>query len=86
MIALVILSQLQAFTGSEITVVNIVVPVASALGFLGLDGYIGIFVAPKILNQILDGIPKITDFSRGWVSLCVLFLLLLVLSPTTFYC
>jgi Kef-type K+ transport system membrane component KefB len=86
MIALVILSQLQAFTGAEITVVDIIVPVISALGFLGLGGYIGIFVAPKILNLILDGISKTTDFSRGWVSLCALFLLLLVLSPTTFYC
>ena len=45
MIALVILSQLEALTG-ELKVSTILIPVVSALSFLCLGGYISIFILP----------------------------------------
>jgi len=81
----VILSQLQAFVG-ELTVANVLIPIVSAVGFLVIGGYIAIFVLPKILDRcLLSRIPDDGSKSREWVSLAILFSLLLGLIPATYY-
>jgi len=62
------------------------VPIVSALAFLCIGGYIAVFVLPKLLDRfVLDYVPKITGFSRDWVSMAIMFLLVLALIPTTYY-
>jgi len=49
MIALVILSQLQALTG-DVTISGIVVPIVSSICFLFIGGFLAIFVLPGTLD------------------------------------
>ena len=48
----VILSQLQAFTGDEVSIVDMSTPIVSALAFLAVGGYIAVFVLPKLLDRL----------------------------------
>jgi Kef-type K+ transport system membrane component KefB len=82
MLALVILSQLEALTG-EITVVGVVVPILSAFLFLLLGGYIALFVLPNIREKYL--ISKIPSEHRDEAQLIILFGILLAMVPATFY-
>ena len=52
MYKVVILSQLQAFSGDSVTVVDMAVPIVSALAFLIGGGYLAVFVIPEILNSV----------------------------------
>jgi len=52
MIALIILSQLGGLVG-EITVVGVVQPIATALGFLLIGGYLALFVLPPFLERYI---------------------------------
>ena len=52
MIALIILSQLEALA-SELTVVSILIPVISAFSFLILGGIVAIFLLPPFLQSSL---------------------------------
>jgi Kef-type K+ transport system membrane component KefB len=82
MIALVILSQLQAFAGDgDLSIVEMMIPVISALGFLIVGGYLAIFVLPKVLDKaILNHVDK---HNREWTAMAIMFVLLLALIPAT---
>lgn len=83
---MVILSQLQAFSGDTVTVVDMAVPIVSALAFLIGGGYLAIYVIPSFLDShVLDSIPKLTGFGREWASMFFMFALLLLLMPTTYH-
>mmetsp|Transcript_19429 Transcript_19429/g.45207 ORF Transcript_19429/g.45207 Transcript_19429/m.45207 type:complete len:791 (-) Transcript_19429:359-2731(-) len=82
MIALVVLSQLQALTGS-ITAQGILIPVVSALLFLFVGGAVAIFVLPPIFEKhVLSRVPE--QF-HGKVELGIMFLMLIGLMPATYY-
>ena len=82
MIALIILSQLGALSGTA-SVASIVIPIASALGFLILGGYIAVYVLPPILDrQIFSRIKK---ENHGSVGLGLMFLILFGMMPATYY-
>lgn len=84
---MIILSQLRAFSSEgDVTVMDMLLPVISALGFLLIGGALAIFVLPKALNWlILDRIPNDSSHSREWMSLAIMFVLLLTLIPATYY-
>lgn len=82
MIALVVLSQLQALAG-EVTITGIVIPIVSALGFLVLGGYVAVFILPPIIrNQILS---RVDESNHARVELGIMFTLVLGLMPATFH-
>lgn len=82
MIALIILSQLTALSG-EATVAQIVIPIVSALGFLVIGGIIAVTVLPKYLDRYF--FPRFAEENRGAAGLTVMFVLLLVMMPATYY-
>jgi len=82
MIALIILSQLGALAG-EANVASIVIPIVSALAFLGLGGYIAVFILPKLMNKYFFTCVK--KENHGAAGLAFMFLLLFVLMPATYY-
>lgn len=82
---MVILSQLQAFTGENVSVVDMSVPIVSALAFLAIGGYLAVYILPPLVDQfVLDQLP--TNIDRHWVSLCIMFNFVLILIPATYYC
>lgn len=82
MIALVVLSQLKALTG-EITVAGILIPIASAVAFLVVGGYVAVFILPPIIrNHILS---RIDESNHARVELGIMFFLVLALMPATYY-
>lgn len=86
MVALVILSQLQAFANEDATTIDMIIPIVSALGFLVIGGGLAVFVLPKFLNRyILDPIGQPGDSRRDWTSMAIMFSLLLALVPLTYY-
>lgn len=82
MIALVILSQLEALTG-EITVSGVIIPVVSALLFLILGGYCAIFILPSAISKYILVHFGPQDHDR--IELGVLISMILVLMPATYY-
>lgn len=83
MIALIILSQLEALT-DEITAKAVLIPVVSALAYLGIGGYIAVYILPPFIEKyILSKIDK--DF-RGKMEMVIMFGLLIGLMPATYYC
>mgnify|MGYP005842991291 CR=1 FL=1 len=86
MVALVILSQLQAFAAADATALDMAIPIVSALGFLIIGGSLAIFVLPKYLNKyILDPIEASGRGSRDWASMAIMFSFLMLLVPLTYY-
>ena len=84
--AVVILSQLQAFAAEDASTLDMIIPIASALGFLVVGGALAVFVLPKILNRyVLDPIGEPGDSNRDWTSMAIMLSLLLALVPTTYY-
>ena len=73
MIALVVLSQLEALVG-EITVAGVLIPVISALLFLILGGYICVFVLPGIINNHI--LSRFCDDNHSKVELALMFVML----------
>ena len=51
-IALVVLSQLQALTADSVSVLAIIIPILSALLWLGVGGAVALYVMPTVLNGI----------------------------------
>ena len=82
MIALIILSQLGALSG-EASVAAIVVPIVSALAFLVGGGAIAIFVLPQFLDRYF--FSKINKANHGSAGLALMFLILFVMMPATYY-
>lgn len=82
MIALVVLSQLQALTG-EITVGGILIPIASALGFLVVGGYIAIFILPPFIRKYI--LVRFDESNHARVELAIMFLLVIGMMPATYY-
>eukprot|EP00538_Stauroneis_constricta_P004518 CAMPEP_0119546592 /NCGR_PEP_ID=MMETSP1352-20130426/944_1 /TAXON_ID=265584 /ORGANISM="Stauroneis constricta, Strain CCMP1120" /LENGTH=831 /DNA_ID=CAMNT_0007591311 /DNA_START=186 /DNA_END=2681 /DNA_ORIENTATION=- len=82
MIALVVLSQLEALAG-DITVVGVLVPIISALAFLVIGGYVAIFVLPGIIEK--NVLARFDEDHRGKVEMVIMWALVLVLMPATFY-
>ena len=86
MIALVILSQLQAFTSDSVSFVDIVIPVLSAVGFLLVGGALAVSVLPQAIDMfLLNKADGLGGESRGWTSLAIMFTLLLLFMPMTYY-
>lgn len=82
MIALVILSQLEALA-SELTVLSILIPVISAFSFLILGGFVAIFLLPPFINKYL--LPLVSPSHQPKLELALMFSLLLGLMPATHY-
>lgn len=82
MIALVVLSQLEALTG-ELTVAGVVIPVASALAFLVIGGYCAIFILPPLIHKHI--LSRIDEEHHDRVEMMIMLLLVLVLMPATYY-
>jgi len=82
MIALIILSLLSALTG-PVSVVDLVMPVVSAILFLGLGGYIALTWFPHLFNKYV--LAKMPEEKRAPLELAVMLGLLLGLMPATYY-
>jgi Kef-type K+ transport system membrane component KefB len=82
MIALVVLSQLEALSG-ELTVTSILLPVLSASLFLILGGYIAIFVLPPLINKHV--LSRVKEQNQGRVEMGIMIALLIVMMPATYY-
>jgi Kef-type K+ transport system membrane component KefB len=73
MIALVVLSQLEALVG-EITVAGVLIPVVSALLFLILGGYICVFVLPVLINKYV--LSRFSEDHHSKVELALMYAIL----------
>mmetsp|Transcript_27971 Transcript_27971/g.42849 ORF Transcript_27971/g.42849 Transcript_27971/m.42849 type:complete len:809 (+) Transcript_27971:202-2628(+) len=82
MIALIILSQLEALVG-EITAASVVIPIVSALAYLCLGGYIAITVLPGILDKYI--VSKFSSEYKGQIEMIIMFCILIALMPATHY-
>lgn len=82
MIALVVLSQLEALVG-EITAVNVLVPIISALAFLVLGGYAAVFILPPMINKHI--LVRFEEEQHDRIELGIMFLLIIALMPATYY-
>ena len=87
-LALVILSQLQVFTkNSSVSLVEIVLPIASAILWLIVGGTFALFIFPNLHMKLIDLLAKCKSNSlqSSQISLLCLFILLFVLLPATYY-
>mmetsp|Transcript_10833 Transcript_10833/g.14344 ORF Transcript_10833/g.14344 Transcript_10833/m.14344 type:complete len:780 (+) Transcript_10833:171-2510(+) len=82
MIALVVLSQLEALTG-DITAMGILIPVISALSFLIIGGYAAIFIVPPVISKYIH--PRVDPSHHATVEMAIMFGLVLCLMPATYY-
>mmetsp|Transcript_21156 Transcript_21156/g.31370 ORF Transcript_21156/g.31370 Transcript_21156/m.31370 type:complete len:495 (+) Transcript_21156:126-1610(+) len=82
MIALIVLSFLESLT-EELKVSSILIPILSAVGFLLIGGYVALFVIPVINKKWI--MPKFEPESHGKVKLIMMFCVLLIMMPATFY-
>jgi len=82
MIALIVLSQLEALTG-DITVEGVLIPVVSALAFLAIGGYVALFVLPGYMERFI--LNKTHPDQRGKVELAIMFAIVLCMMPATYY-
>jgi hypothetical protein len=82
MIALVVLSQLEALVG-EITVASILIPIVSALGFLVLGGYAAIFILPGLIQKYV--LVRFKEENHDRVEMGIMWLLVVGLMPATYY-
>lgn len=81
MIALIVLSELQALIDPSTP--GIVIPIVSALAFLFIGGFIAIVTVPVIMDRYI--LPHVLEELRGRCSLAVMIILLLALLPATTY-
>ena len=82
MIALIILSQLSALAG-EVTVASVLVPIVSALAFLGLGGYVAVYILPPFLDKYYY--TRFKKENNGAAGLALMFLFLFAMMPATYY-
>jgi len=82
MIALVVLSQLEALVG-EITVSGILIPVVSALLFLIVGGYVCVFILPVWIDRFI--LSRFKEEHHSKIEMAIMFVMLLALMPATYY-
>ena len=82
MIALIVLSQLESLT-EEITAASIITPVASALAFLLIGGYVAIWLLPPFLEKHVTN--RVQPEYKDRLEFTIMIGLLLALMPATFY-
>jgi Kef-type K+ transport system membrane component KefB len=82
MIALIVLSVLDSLTG-ELHVANLIIPIVSAISFLVIGGSVALFVIPRLIKAYV--IPHFEVESHGKVKLGLMFGLLLLMMPATYY-
>mmetsp|Transcript_13192 Transcript_13192/g.18670 ORF Transcript_13192/g.18670 Transcript_13192/m.18670 type:complete len:807 (-) Transcript_13192:178-2598(-) len=82
MIALIILSQLEALVG-EITASGVLIPIISALAYLCVGGYVAIAVLPGFLDKYV--VSKFSSEHKGQIEMIIMFALLIGLMPATHY-
>jgi len=82
MIALIILSQLESLTGT-ITAASVLIPIISAVAFLGIGGYVALYVLPPVINKHV--LVKFDEVSHGKVEMTIMIGMLIVMMPATFY-
>lgn len=82
MIALIILSQLSALVG-PVQIAQLIIPIVSALLFLGLGGYLAVAYAPQFFNWLI--VKRVSKENKGATELTIMMGLLLGLMPATFY-
>jgi Kef-type K+ transport system membrane component KefB len=82
MIALIILSQLESLSGT-IDAAAILIPIISACGFLIAGGYAALFLLPPVMQKLV--LSRINPEYHAKVEMAVMFLLVLVMMPATFY-
>lgn len=82
MIALIVLSQLKALTGT-IDAVGLIVPIVSALAFLLIGGYVALFVIPPNVHKYV--LEKFPHEQHGYIEMCIMFSIMFALMPATFY-
>jgi len=80
MIALIILSQLSILKGG-VEVIDIIVPVVSAFGYLTVGGYVAVFYIPVFLEKFV--LNRFSPASRGKAELAVMVVFLVVLMAVT---
>ncbi len=82
MIALVVLSQLNALVG-DASASSIAVPIASAVGFLVVGGTIAVRVMPTLLDRYY--FANIEMENHGTAGVALMFLFLIGMMPATYY-
>lgn len=82
MIALVVLSQLEALVG-DITVSSILIPIISAMGFLVIGGYLAIFILPPMIEKHI--LVRFNEDHHDKVEMGIMFMLVVALMPATYY-
>jgi Kef-type K+ transport system membrane component KefB len=87
-LALVVLSQLQALTTENPSVSDVVVPIVSAILWLFVGGAIALFVSPTVMTKLVSlvrcGGPTNTG-NDSMVAMTILFALLFALLPATYF-
>ena len=83
MIALIILSQLGGLVGN-ITASSVVIPIASALGFLLIGGYAALFILPDMLERFVFR-GNMSGALRGKLALFIMLALVIGLMQATHY-
>lgn len=71
---MVVLSQLEAFNKDDATMVDIFIPVISAMSFLVVGGALAVCALPELLETfILRPLEKSGRGDRDWTSLAIMF-------------
>jgi Kef-type K+ transport system membrane component KefB len=82
MIALIVLSLLDSLKG-DVEIISLIVPIVSAISFLVIGGGIALFVIPPLNKNYV--IPHFEVEHHGMVKLALMFGLLLITMPATYY-
>lgn len=82
MIALIVLSQLEALRGT-ITVQGVLIPVISACLFLIIGGAIALMWFPGFLSKYIT--PRVSEKHKGKLEMTIMFGILLAMMPATYY-
>jgi hypothetical protein len=83
-VLVVVLSQLQAFADEGATTFDMILPIISALGFLVVGGGLAITVIPRWIDDLILSKCGSMGWNRGWVSMAIMFCLMLVFMPMTY--
>lgn len=82
MIALIVLSLLDSLKG-EVELASLILPIVSAISFLVVGGGVALFVIPPLNTKYV--MPHFDVEYHGKVKLAIMFALLLIMMPATYY-